>query len=199
MTKKLSPKSPKSNDLPKSNTKGRGGKKASDTEIFNENNELETKDVGGRPSKYKPEYVNLLMDYFDVEAGEQVQAENSKGQMCYLYRPEKLPTLAGFACKIDVHRETLLNWGKAHPKFFDALKKAKDHQERILVENGLLGGYDKTFAIFTAKNLIDWRDKQENTTTHEVGESIQRLNHEQGVSLTDIRKQAEEVETRKTH
>lgn len=107
----------------------------------------------GQPTKYKPEYAGMLVEYFNVEANK-VDAEGN-------LKANPLPTLAGFACKIGVHRETLLNWAEVHREFFDALKMAKDHQERILVENGLMGGYDKTFAIFTAKNLIDWRDKQE--------------------------------------
>ena len=115
----------------------------------------------GRPTDYKPEYAKELEDFFDVKACEYVVEENSKGIMCQVVKPQPLPTLAAFACKIGVHRETLLNWTKTHPDFLDAYKKAKDHQERVLVENGLMGGYDKTFAIFAAKNLIDWRDKQE--------------------------------------
>lgn len=130
------------------------------------------KHPGGRPSKYNAGMPAKLLEFFDKMAGEQVQAENSKGQIQYVYRPEKLPTLAAFACEIGVHRETLLNWGERHPEFFDALKRAKEHQERILVENGLLGGYDKTFAIFTAKNLIDWRDKQDHEHTGKDGGAI---------------------------
>ena len=48
-----------------------------------------------------------------------------------------------------------------YPDFFNAYKRAKDHQERILVQNGLLGLYQGNFAIFTAKNVLGWRDKQE--------------------------------------
>lgn len=120
--------------------------------------------TAGRPSKYDPAFAEQLLAYFDVEACEFEIVENSKGDMCRVAKPASLPTLAGFACKIGVHRETLLNWSEVHREFFDALKMAKDHQERILVENGLMGGYDKSFAIFTAKNLIDWRDKSEVNT-----------------------------------
>lgn len=120
---------------------------------------------GGRPSGYKPEYAKMLEDYFNVPA--QVIDEDEDGKKI---KPSSLPTLAGFACKIGVHRETLLNWAENHQDFFDAFKMAKEHQERILVENGLMGYYDKTFAIFTAKNLINWRDKQE--VEHGMSESL---------------------------
>jgi len=110
--------------------------------------------AGGRPSKFDPQFTADLLAYFDVKCVEKDPVTEEFGAV-------SLPTLAGFACKIGVHRETLLNWANEHPEFFDALKMAKEHQERILVENGLLGRYDKTFAIFTAKNLINWRDKTE--------------------------------------
>lgn len=127
----------------------------------------------GRPTDYKDHYPEELEAYFNVPAFTEEHGEDKNGNPCIIRRPASLPTLAGFACKIGVHRETLLNWSHQHKPFFDALKRAKDHQERILVENGLMGGYDKTFAIFTAKNLIDWRDKVETehsghiTMTHE--------------------------------
>ena len=82
--------------------------------------------------------------------------------------PANFPTLSELANKIGVTRETLWHWAYAknedgtpkYPDFFNAYKRAKDHQERILVENGLLGAYKGNFAIFTAKNVLGWRDKQ---------------------------------------
>lgn len=117
--------------------------------------------AGGRPTDYMPEYAEELIEYFALKPCEFEIVQNSKGDMQRLAIPSSLPTLAGFACKIGVHRETLLNWTTKYPEFFDAYKMAKEHQEHILIENGLMGGYDKTFAIFTAKNLINWRDKTE--------------------------------------
>lgn len=120
--------------------------------------------TAGRPTAYKPEYAEMLKAYFDVPA-QVVEGEGDDKKV----KPSSLPTLAGFACKIGVHRETLLNWAEVHQEFFDAFKMAKEHQERILVENGLMGYYDKTFAIFTAKNLINWRDKQEVEHSGKIG------------------------------
>jgi hypothetical protein len=115
----------------------------------------------GRPTDYLPEYADQLREYFDIEAGRDVEVENSKGEMQAVRHAADFPTLAEFACKIGVHRETLLEWSKKYPEFSDAYKSAKDHQERILVQNGLKGGYHANFAIFTAKNVLDWRDKSE--------------------------------------
>lgn len=115
----------------------------------------------GRPTKYKPEYIDQLIEYFDIESGYEKEVENSKGQMQSLWIPNNFPTFAGFACQIGVHRETLRNWCEEHQEFFAAYKKAEEHQERLLVENGLRGSYNPAFAIFTAKNVIGWRDKRE--------------------------------------
>jgi len=121
-----------------------------------------------RPSSYKPEYAEQLLAYFNKPASEVVQDGDKRERV-----PCQFPTLAGFACQIGVHRATLLNWSGQHEEFFDALKMAKEHQERILVQNGLDGSYDRTFAIFTAKNLIDWRDKVEQEVSGPNGGPIQ--------------------------
>lgn len=125
--------------------------------------------IMGRPTLYEPRYAAMLVEYFDVEPTRTAFKEmvrDGKAVAVEVQVSCDLPTLAGFCCKIGVHRETLLNWSKTHPDFFDALKMAKEHQERILVSNGIQGFYDKTFAIFTAKNLINWRDKQD--VAHDV-------------------------------
>lgn len=107
----------------------------------------------GRPSTYKPEYAKMIVDYFDKEA----YKINKKGRKI----ANDLPLKSGFAKSIGVYSEIISRWAKQHEDFAQALKKAEDSQKRILVTNGLNGLYDKTFAIFTAKNIIGWRDKQE--------------------------------------
>lgn len=134
----------------------------------------------GRPSSYRPEYAQMLRDHFDIDAGYDTEAENSKGVMQSVRHAADFPTLAGFACKVGVHRETLLNWAAVdddgepkNPEFFDAYKQARDHQERILVQNGLKGGYHASFAIFTAKNVLGWRDSQQLEHTGKDGGPVQ--------------------------
>lgn len=138
--------------------------------------------MAGRPSKYKPEYAEQMEEYFGVEAGYDVEVENSKGVMQSVRHAADLPTFAAFATKLGVHRETLLNWagtgeeGKPkHPEFFDAYKRAADHQERILVQNALKGGYQPSFAIFTAKNVLKWRDKTDHEITGKDGGPLQAV------------------------
>jgi hypothetical protein len=112
---------------------------------------------GGRPTKYKPEFCKKILKYFNIKAGDDVVLESGEKK----WFPNSLPTLAGFACEIDVCRDTIHEWTRNYPEFSDAIKRAKEHQERILVENGLRGGYAPSFAIFTAKNIVGWKDKSE--------------------------------------
>lgn len=108
----------------------------------------------GRPPEYKPEYVNALVHYFSDSEPEQ----NEYGEV----KTKDFPTLAGFAVKVGVHRETLLEWSKDpnKPDFSDAYDRAKAFQENYLLVNGLKGKIAPLFGIFVAKSICGLRDKQ---------------------------------------
>lgn len=108
--------------------------------------------VTGRPTKYKPEYVQEFIDYFS-EAPYKV-VNNMK-------IANDFRTIASFARKIGVNKDTLHEWRKVHPEFSDAYKLAEQYQEEYLSTNGTLGLINPAFSIFTAKNVINWRDKKE--------------------------------------
>ena len=117
----------------------------------------------GRPTKYKKIYCKRIIKYFDIVPyyDEEVELKDKKGNV-YIKTVRKandLPTLAGFARSIGVWRQRLLDWSKKYPEFAVSYKKAHDLQYHILVTNGLLGLYNTAFAIFTAKNVTDMRDK----------------------------------------
>ena len=107
----------------------------------------------GRPTDYNPKYCQMLLDYFNVKP----YKENHLGKL----EASDFKSPAGFAISIGVHRETLLNWSKQYPEFFDAYKRAKDYQENFLVVNGMRGLINPAFSIFTAKNVLNWRDKKD--------------------------------------
>ena len=116
------------------------------------------KHPGGRPTKYEDWMVDAMITYFSKEVG-------------------NFPTLAGFSASIGVSRETLHDWATQkvvsgnlrHPEFSDAYKRAKELQEENLVSGALTGKYNATFAIFTAKNVLGWRDKIEQEITGKDG------------------------------
>jgi hypothetical protein len=101
--------------------------------------------MAGQPTKYHKKFCEMLLKYFNVDPAKKVK---------------EFPTLAGFAIRIGVHRDTLHEWSKVHPEFDDVYRRAKDFQERFLVNRGLKGELDTAFGIFTAKNVLGWRDRQ---------------------------------------
>ena len=118
----------------------------------------------GRPTDYKPEYVQKLYDYFSeppyktvtktrVINGEKIETESEEAT--------DFKSLAGFAVSIGVHRETLLEWSKLYPDFSDAYRMAKSFQENWMSVNGPKDLVNSQFTIFLAKNVLDWRDKKE--------------------------------------
>jgi len=124
---------------------------------------------GGRPTDYDPKYCDELVKFFDIEPHFETPCittykDGSTREEIKLI-PSDLPLLSSFATKIGVHRSTLFRWGKKHKEFGNALKTAKECQRRILITNGLQGLYSTSFAIFTAKNVIRWRDKIETDVT----------------------------------
>lgn len=124
---------------------------------------------GGRPSKYDPKYCEEIIAFFDRdpyqplmvkdEDGNPIPATNKSGDPHLV--PCAFPTKEGFARAIGVHRDTIHQWQQDHEEFSDAIKKAEDIQKDILIQNALVGCYDRTFSIFVAKNVTDMRDKQE--------------------------------------
>lgn len=117
----------------------------------------------GRPTLYDPKYCEEIITYFDIEPFEMVEREiirkDGSVEIRQVREAASLPTLAGFAVKLKVCKDTLHEWTRQHKEFSDAVKKAKACQERILLENGMNGSYDKAVAIFALKNLADWKDK----------------------------------------
>ena len=124
----------------------------------------------GRPTKYKPEYCKEMDEFFNIEPHFETPCitthkDGSTKEEVKLI-PSDLPLFCAFAIKIGTSTSSMFRWGKKHKKFREALKRAKACQKKILITNGLQGLYSTAFAIFTAKNVIGWRDKQEVETTH---------------------------------
>jgi hypothetical protein len=128
----------------------------------------------GRPSVFKEEYADQLLAYFDKEPFERLPTYDKQGNEVGVQTvPNKFPTLARFATMIGVTRETLHDWATKtnengelkFPNFSYAYKRAKEYQEAILVEGALCGAYQANFSIFTAKNVLGWRDKTEQEVT----------------------------------
>lgn len=108
------------------------------------------KHAGGRPSKYKEEFVDVIDEYIKTTGRENTE----------------LPTKEGFALFIGVDDDTLDNWAKLHPEFFGALKKLMITQRIQLINDGIYGGKEvnSTIVKLLLQNNHGMREKTDVTT-----------------------------------
>lgn len=118
----------------------------------------------GRPTKYEPGVCGRLIEFFNIEPWKEMERtviRKDGSEVIETYRvPNDLPLFSMFCVKENINRDTLNEWVKIYPELSVAYQKAKAFQEHILVTNGMNNLYQTAFAIFTAKNLIGWRDTQ---------------------------------------
>ena len=119
---------------------------------------------GGQPTKYKPEFCDKLIKYFDIEPWEIVGDKR-------VYR--RMPSLTRFAKKIKVGLTSIYNWSdKNHdsfqPEFLKACNRAKQIRKEWLIDVGLSGLAPANSFKFVAVNCTDMKDKQEQEQTHRV-------------------------------
>lgn len=102
------------------------------------------KNVGGRPKKYTPEFIEKEADALK----KWMSQENS----IYLTR---------FALERGYNNRRLYEFKKVSAKFARILGMAKDWQEVKLVEKGLTGVYNANFTKFVLSNSHGWTEKQQ--------------------------------------
>lgn len=108
----------------------------------------------GRPTKYKPEYCESVVEHM---------------------RDGK--SLSSFAGKVGVARDTISEWCSEYPEFSAAVQKGKglcaDWWEERLRERAIAGEGNSTAAIFGVKNMArqDWSETQ-------------KIEHSGGVTFT---------------
>lgn len=136
----------------------------------------------GRPPKYRPEYAQQLVDFFEnapVDEYEDRPIPGGDGATeRVLVRKGFFPTLARFAVMCGVCQITLRNWAEAkdiddvsplRPEFFTAYRQAQSMQEVVLAEGYTSGQWaNPGFGALIAKNLTVWKDK------HEVDQTVQQ-------------------------
>mgnify|MGYP000976704067 CR=1 FL=1 len=112
---------------------------------------------GGRPTEYKPEYCEKLI-------------EHMADGLSY----------ESFAGKLRVCRDTLYNWEKLFPEFSYSKKVGKEASllkwETIGLDavEGRIEKFSAPTYIFTMKNRFEWKDKTEteNKTTVETSRLV---------------------------
>jgi hypothetical protein len=124
----------------------------------------------GRPSKYKEEYCDQIIEYFQKEPitclyKEEYFKDGEIKSKSPIITANEFPTFQGFANKISVNGDTLVEWAKVNTGFSAAYARAKELQEHIWLVNGMQGLYNSQFAQFFGKNCLGYKDKTETDVT----------------------------------
>jgi len=127
-----------------------------DTFFVDENGEFVNYSVR---SKYNPRYCQELINFFNIPPYEEKNIMTEKGKVYSGRVANEMPLLARFATKIGVSSDVLYSWAEKNIEFAEAMNQARDLQEYILVTNSLLGLYTANIAIFSLKNLVNWKNE----------------------------------------
>lgn len=154
---------------------------------------------GGKPTLYKEEYCQGMIDFFTVPTYRMVVVKRTTKALRegfeapevieeFEERGGDLPFLSQYAHKIGVATKTLAKWAERHEKFGEAYNVCKELQKNHLVQNGVQGNYNPAFGIFTAKNITDMRDQpttviNNESHVHHTSIKIENLNEPDLVDL----------------
>lgn len=128
----------------------------------------------GRPTKFKPEYCQALIEY--MKEGRSYET---------------------FGCTINVNTDTLYNWERLFPEFSEAKKVAMQYSRRWWEDVGRAGatgklpGFNAAAFIFTMKNRFKWADVQKVEVTESQDEEVKELMEDLKSALkrkADVRK-----------
>ena len=111
----------------------------------------EKKNKGGRPSKYHERFVQEMAEYTKSN-----------------FEKDRLPILEEFAYLIDIDGDTIVEWGKKHPRFSAAINKLKTAQSQMLQRGIYDGSGNPTGGSFLLVNNHGFKNKTENYNKNEA-------------------------------
>ena len=124
----------------------------------------------GRKSLYTPEIQKSADNYIN-NWNMYLELENPDGSVERVVN--SIPSIAGLAMELGIHRATVYLWAEKHDLFIDTLELIQQKQELFLMHHGLTRNYDSGFAKFMAINVTKYKDKIE--TTHAVTDEVKKL------------------------
>lgn len=133
------------------------------------------KHAGGRPTKYKREYAERIIEYFSKPVVEEILTVTEGTGKSEWRKEEKryeamfFPTLELFAAEIGVCDDIFVEWAGAkdsrgrlkYPEFTDAYTRVKKIQKGLVIQYGMIGRLDSRFATFFASANLGMTPKSE--------------------------------------
>jgi len=123
---------------------------------------------GGRPTKYKEEFCDKVIDYLEGcqdEIDNYVKSSGDKGETYQRVVKVSLPTIEGFSSFLDVSVDSLERWGDKYPKFCGALNEIRREQKKRLLDKGLSGDYNPMIAKLILSSNHGMNEKKETEQT----------------------------------
>ncbi|MEE8151313.1 MAG: hypothetical protein V3T43_06315 [Nitrosomonadaceae bacterium] len=157
----------------------------------------------GSPPKYKPKYCEEIIKFFSkprfyekVKTQKRWDKHESKWKTVKIKETlmNDLPTFERFAANTGVVVNTLKSWASEYDTFLIALARCKELQKDFLVQMGLPGTYNSSFAIFISTNFTDLENKSVTENTNINKELAKDLTPEE---QEDINKSVNAIKLRK--
>lgn len=126
----------------------------------------------GAPSKYRPEYCQSIVEYFDHPTSWALNTD-AKGS-AKAVPAGKLPTFERYAANLGVTSRTLLFWQEAHPEFKEAYEIAKSLQKAFILELSAAGVGNNNMALLL-KVGHGMREPKEETPVDNLAEQLSTL------------------------
>jgi hypothetical protein len=118
--------------------------------------EQNNKHSGGRPTKFKPEYIKSLIEFFSIEPYKKEVTESSKEffqngavkkeSVKYRLTPSKMPTLYSFSRKIGVAYSTVWRWAE----------KGNDEELETIIDKQMSTGKTDVEALEIAHGIKEF-------------------------------------------
>lgn len=116
--------------------------------------------------EYRPEFAEQMYSWFaNLEKfriiTETAYWKNGEERTKQIQIANPPPHFSEFARSIGTTERTLKRWAREHDEFAESYEACQAIIKEFLINNGLLKGYDPTFAKFAATNLTNMKDKTE--------------------------------------
>lgn len=161
---------------------------------------MKAKEIG-RPTMYKDNYAQDLLDFFSLDEPSYKERTNNQGSVQMVAR--RMATFERFANEIGVDTSTLYRWSTAtknnsdeplHPEFCIAYARAKDCQMAYILEAGVVGALNSSFLNLFVKNAHGWQDKTEQEVSHSSTIDMSEVDADLRLAAEDRARKTRELE-----